>query len=81
MAHFESMPQHSRMRELLMRFPQKGAVLMGMAEQFLRGSSELSHPQKELLFAYGSALNDCDFCHISHKMRSSMRHVSVASTT
>ena len=67
MAHFESLPKHARMRDLLMRFPEKGAVLMTLAEQFLRGQSELSDAQKEMLFAYGSALNSCDFCHISHK--------------
>jgi uncharacterized peroxidase-related enzyme len=67
MAHFESMPAHSRMRDLLVRFPEKGAVLMSLAERFLRGTSELSDPQKEILFSYGSALNDCDFCHVSHK--------------
>ena len=66
-AHFESMPEHSRMRDLLMRFPEKGAVLMSLGELFLRGTSELSHAEKETLFAYGSALNDCDFCHLSHK--------------
>jgi uncharacterized peroxidase-related enzyme len=67
MAHFESLPKHARMRDLLIRFPAKGAVLMGMAERFLRGASELSEPEREILFAYGSALNDCDFCHTSHK--------------
>ncbi len=55
------------MRDLLIRFPDKGAVLMNLAERFLRGSSELSFVERETLFAYGSALNDCDFCHISHK--------------
>lgn len=67
MAHFESMPKHARMRDLLVRFPEKGAVLMGLGERFLRGKSELSDAQREILFAYGSALNACDFCHISHK--------------
>jgi uncharacterized peroxidase-related enzyme len=71
MAHFESMPKHARMRDLLMRFPEKGAVLMSLAERFLRGTSELSDAQKEILFAYGSALNACDFCHISHKYTAS----------
>ena len=71
MAHFESMPEHSRMRDLLMRFPDKGAVLMGLGEIFLRGTSELSHAQKEILFAYGSAINNCDFCHLSHKYTAS----------
>lgn len=30
MAHFESMPEHSRMRDVLVRFPEKDAVLMGL---------------------------------------------------
>lgn len=59
------------MRDLLMRFPDKGAVLMSMAERFLRGTSELSDADKEVLFAYGSAVNDCDFCHVSHKYTAS----------
>jgi uncharacterized peroxidase-related enzyme len=71
MAHFESMPEHSRMSDLLMRFPEKGAVLMSLGELFLRGTSELSHAEKEILFAYGSALNDCNFCHLSHKYTAS----------
>ncbi|MEY2581091.1 MAG: hypothetical protein QOE09_940 [Ilumatobacteraceae bacterium] len=71
MAHFESMPEHSRMRDLLMRFPEKGAVLMSLGELFLRGTSELSHAEKEILFAYGSALNNCSFCHLSHKYTAS----------
>jgi uncharacterized peroxidase-related enzyme len=79
MAHFDSMPEHSRMRDLLMRFPDKGAVLMNMAERFLRGDSELTHAQKEILFAYGSALNDCDFCHISHKYTAAELGVEEAS--
>jgi uncharacterized peroxidase-related enzyme len=40
---------------------------MSLAELFLRGPSELSNAQKETLFAFGSALNDCNFCHMSHK--------------
>ncbi len=71
MAKFASLPDHARMRDLLMRFPEHGAVLMGIAEQFLRRSSELTHAQKEILFAYSSALNGCGFCHISHKYTAS----------
>jgi uncharacterized peroxidase-related enzyme len=61
------MPEHSRMVNLLMRFPERGAVLMSMAEQFLRGESELTEAEREIIFAYGSAINDCQFCHVSHK--------------
>ena len=67
MANFPSMPEHSRMRDMLMRFPERGAVLMHVAQQFLRGPSELTTAEREIVFAYGSALNGCVFCHTSHK--------------
>lgn len=67
MANFPSMPEHARMRDMLMRFPEKGAMLMSLAEQCLRGTSELTDAEREVLFAYGSAVNGCDFCHVSHK--------------
>jgi len=67
MANFPSMPEHSRMRDMLMRFPERGAVLMQVAQEFLRGPSELTPAEREIVFAYGSALNQCTFCHTSHK--------------
>ena len=71
MANFPSMPEHSRMRDMLMRFPERGAVLMHVAQQFLRGPSELTTAEREIVFAYGSALNGCEFCHVSHKYTAS----------
>lgn len=67
MANLPSLPEHARMFDLLTRFGRRGEVLLGMAEQFLRGPSDLSFAEREILFAYGSALNDCEFCHVSHK--------------
>ena len=52
---------------MVMRFPERGAVLMHVAQQFLRGSSELTTAEREIVFAYGSALNGCVFCHTSHR--------------
>ena len=66
------------MRDLLTRFPEKGAILMRMAERFLRGPSELSGAQREILFAYGSALNECEFCLTSHKYTASQLGVDEA---
>lgn len=67
MANLPSLPAHARMVDLLMRFGGRGEVLLGMAEQFLRGESDLTSAEREILFAYGSALNQCEFCHVSHK--------------
>lgn len=71
MANLPSLPEHARMRDMLMRFPERGGALLGLAEQVLRGPSELTEAQREIIFAYGSALNECEFCHVSHKYTAS----------
>lgn len=81
MANLPSLPEHARMFDLLTRFGHHGNVLLGMAEQFLRGPSELSPAEREILFAYGSALNDCEFCHVSHKYTASELGVDEAMWT
>ena len=66
MAHFDTLPEHAPMPALMMRFPSKGALLNQLGDALLRGPSELSPAQRELLFAYVSGLNSCDYCHHTH---------------
>lgn len=41
--------------------------LMGIVDNILRGESELSITERELLFAYVSASNSCSYCYGVHK--------------
>lgn len=41
--------------------------VMGLVENILRGKSELSIAQRELIFAYVSASNSCSYCYGMHK--------------
>ena len=51
----------------LLRFrPETGRPLSDLAEVLLRGPSTLSRGERELIAAYISALNDCQYCSSSH---------------
>ncbi len=52
--------------ELLFYKGATGKVLSNLAETLLRGPSELSSGERELIASYVSNLNDCEFCHESH---------------
>jgi uncharacterized peroxidase-related enzyme len=51
----------------LLRFrPQTGRPLSELAEVLLRGPNTLSRGERELIAAYVSARNDCQYCSSSH---------------
>ena len=52
--------------ELLFYKGPTGKALSNLAETLLRGPSELSSGERELIASYVSKLNDCEFCHESH---------------
>ncbi len=67
MSYLKSRPGPTRLREIFALFPEQCRPLLGFHELILRGDSELTAAERELIFAYGSAVNACDFCHESHK--------------
>jgi uncharacterized peroxidase-related enzyme len=52
--------------ELLFYKGATGKALSNLAETLLRGPSDLSSGERELIASYVSNLNDCEFCHESH---------------
>lgn len=46
--------------------PETGSHLIELVEVLLRGESALSYGERELIAAYVSHLNDCQFCEASH---------------
>jgi len=51
----------------LLRFrPETGRPLSELAEVLLRGPSTLTRGERELIAAYVSGLNDCQYCSASH---------------
>ncbi len=46
--------------------PETGEPLSALAEVLLRGDNTLTRGERELIAAYVSNLNECDFCQASH---------------
>jgi uncharacterized peroxidase-related enzyme len=53
-------------RGLLLYRPETAAPLSALAEVLLRGPGTLTRGERELIAAYVSALNDCQYCASSH---------------
>jgi uncharacterized peroxidase-related enzyme len=53
-------------RGLLRYRPETGRPISELAEVLLRGPSELTRGERELIAAYVSALNECRYCTASH---------------
>lgn len=66
MAHLTRLPHDATLLDVFKAYPHTGALANALAQHILRGPGVLSPAQRELLFAYGSGLNACHFCHGSH---------------
>ncbi|HEY6634787.1 MAG TPA: peroxidase-related enzyme [Acidimicrobiia bacterium] len=66
MPHIELTTDTPGIRSLFLYRPETGRPLTELAEVLLRGDSTLTRGERELIAAYVSRLNDCDFCAWSH---------------
>lgn len=63
---FASLPNDASVRDALQLNPAAGKLLAQYHEEILRGPSPLSVAERELIAAYVSGLNRCNFCHGTH---------------
>lgn len=63
---FPSLPEDASVRHALRLNPEAGKLLSEYHQQILRGPSPLSIADRELIAAYVSGLNRCNFCHGTH---------------
>lgn len=66
MAHIELGNEMPGIRGLLAYRPETAEPLMHLAEVLLRGNSTLSRGERELIAAYVSQGNECEYCARSH---------------
>lgn len=66
MTFLPSLSKTASLPDLFKCFPRRGALLLRLIEDILQGESAFSPAQRELFFAYGSAVNSCNFCADSH---------------
>jgi uncharacterized peroxidase-related enzyme len=60
------LPENARPGLLLKPHPESGELIMRLTEILLRGPSTLTPAQRELIAAYTSAVNACEFCYGAH---------------
>ncbi len=68
MSRFPSLPAEPHLSDVFQRFPRGVWSLMEYHDALLRGESEFTPAERELIAAYVSGLNACGFCHGSHRM-------------
>jgi uncharacterized peroxidase-related enzyme len=66
MPHIELNCDQPGIRGLLQYRPETGRPLSELAEVLLRGPSTLTRGERELIGAYVSTLNECQYCSSSH---------------
>jgi uncharacterized peroxidase-related enzyme len=67
MAHIALPPDLPGITSAFAFRPQTAKPMRELAEVLLRGPSTLSSGEREMIAAYVSSRNDCDFCHSSHR--------------
>ncbi|RFU11993.1 peroxidase [Rhodobacteraceae bacterium W635] len=67
MSHlFPSLPDPAGLGDVFRQYPETVPPLLDFHDRLLRGDSPLSVAERELIAAYVSALNACQFCHGAH---------------
>lgn len=78
MTYFPSVQEDGGLAEVLRCFPRGLEPLLAFHDELLRGKSDLTVAQRELIAAYVSALNDCGFCFQAHRVYSALYGIDVA---
>jgi uncharacterized peroxidase-related enzyme len=60
------LPENARPGLVLKPHPQTGELIMRLTEILLRGPSTLTPAERELIAAYTSGVNACEFCYGTH---------------
>jgi uncharacterized peroxidase-related enzyme len=65
-AYLRSLPARAVLRDVFAAFPHTSRPLLDYHQALLRGPSPFSVAERELIAAYVSGLNACDYCHGVH---------------
>lgn len=76
MALFSSIPEDGSVVDILKLHPEAGKVLVEYHLAVLRQTSDLSVGERELIAAYVSGLNSCQYCHGVHTITAEAYGVS-----
>jgi uncharacterized peroxidase-related enzyme len=66
MPYLSSLPAEAGLLQVFRTYPEPAGPLLALHEQVMRAPSPLTAAEREMIAAYVSGLNDCDYCHGSH---------------
>lgn len=66
MTYLPTQPPEARLLDVFQAFPEAARPLLAYHEVLMRGPSDLSVAERELIAAFVSGLNDCGYCHGVH---------------
>ncbi|MGF1463817.1 MAG: carboxymuconolactone decarboxylase family protein [Maricaulaceae bacterium] len=67
MSFLPSLPENTHLiKDVWPTFPKGVSELLAFIDVVMHGESELTIPEREIIFAYVSALQDCKFCFNAH---------------
>lgn len=66
MSYLKSLPAETRLLEVFRAYPGPARPLLDLHEQVMRADSPFTPGERELIAAYVSGLNGCDYCHGIH---------------
>ena len=78
MPRLPSLPDGAHLGHVFQKFPRGGTALGQFSDELLRGDSELTIGEREMLAAFVSGLNACNFCHENHKVIAELHGVDPA---
>jgi uncharacterized peroxidase-related enzyme len=67
MTHLPSLPEDAKLLDVFRAYPDTARPLIDYHQALMRGESPLSEAQRELIAAYVSGVNACDYCHGIHQ--------------
>jgi uncharacterized peroxidase-related enzyme len=65
-AHFGSLPEDAVLMDVFRAYPSTSRPLLDYHETVMRGPSPFTPGERELIAAYVSGVNACDYCHGVH---------------
>lgn len=68
MSLFPSLPENAHLADVYRKFPHQVRPLLAHHDDLLRGESPLSIAERELIAAFVSGQNACNFCFGAHKL-------------
>ncbi|MBA3990726.1 MAG: peroxidase-related enzyme [Propionibacteriales bacterium] len=67
MTHLPSLPEDAKLLDVFRAYPDTARPLIDYHQALMRDESPLSEAQRELIAAYVSGLNACDYCYGIHQ--------------